>query len=462
MNAILALIQQQRPSWLVWSGVALVFVIGLSLLVYFIIRMRRSDRETEEDWNAAKSTLIDAETVLRPTREDQAWPSPTAAQPVAITDPAVVPPTEPGPVHPTVSRSEIPAPLAVETTSDSAAAEPAGAAPEDHTAASQPQPDSGGYPGAPGTELFASADSAPEANRPAPTEAAVLEDDVWEQLDRAGQVPDSDAVVEQPRAAARFEPPRIEPIVPRRAYEPPTITQIVAKTDPASAVPAGSPTTSQFSSAADRKAEPAVEPAHQHVSARSPRSLGESATVAPKKASRFASGSVLGLPAEPSDKPMTFAAPREGGRNHEDIGSLANYGKPGDDEPRGHWGTITLAAAILLVAGGVLAYLYNPGFQGWVERLRMKARGTTAEAQPADDRPKVKVLPQRSQAENNQVKSWGYVFNNTNDEVLSGLAVELSMIGRDGANETVTVSVNPSELQPGFAGYTNRGVFELT
>jgi hypothetical protein len=172
---------------------------------------------------------------------------------------------------------------------------------------------------------------------------------------------------------------------------------------------------------------------------------------------RKIAGSVLNLPPEASSKPLVFGE----ARRTEDlgIGSLTNYGK--DIGPRaGHAGTITLALAILLVAGATLAYLFVPSVNSRVNDLVARIRGSSQTAspqQPAVERPRARILPSlKPEVNRNMVKIKGAVYN-TSDQPIEGLTVEITL-QREGEApaEMRSVAVNPSTLAPG-----QQGIYEL-
>ena len=55
---LLNLLQQGRLSKVVIVGAALLFIAGVSLLVYFYRRYRRIEKEPEEDWDLSRRSLF--------------------------------------------------------------------------------------------------------------------------------------------------------------------------------------------------------------------------------------------------------------------------------------------------------------------------------------------------------------------------------------------------------------------
>ena len=56
---LLNLIQTQKISWLVWAGAGLILVMGISMLVYFFTRLKKGEKEQEEDWNISRSLFVE-------------------------------------------------------------------------------------------------------------------------------------------------------------------------------------------------------------------------------------------------------------------------------------------------------------------------------------------------------------------------------------------------------------------
>jgi hypothetical protein len=137
-------------------------------------------------------------------------------------------------------------------------------------------------------------------------------------------------------------------------------------------------------------------------------------------------------------------------REEAGIGALSNYGKETGPEA-GRGGTITLLLTIVLVGGGVLAYLYVPSVHAKVDSIIARLRGPaqTAEAPaPAASNPKAQIFPARSDSVQNVVKAKGTIYN-TSSKPLEGLSIEISLErGGEAPADTRTISVVPSRLEP--------------
>jgi hypothetical protein len=195
---------------------------------------------------------------------------------------------------------------------------------------------------------------------------------------------------------------------------------------------------SMHTAAADRSVEPSVAARQVERGRRSP------------------AGSILGLPAEASHEPLILGDPV---RSREDmgIGALSNYGSPLEKDG-GRGGTIALLLVVLILGGGLLAYLLNPSVnaraKAWVAHLR----GTDVEeARRVAMTPKAVIYPRfNSEVTKSLVKIKGAIDNIWN-EPLENLTVEVSLQrGGDAPPQMMNVAVNPNPLPP-----NQRGTFDF-
>lgn len=196
MASELALLLQAEPrgiSWAVWIAVGIVLVAGVSLLIYFLVRMRKGERELEEDWVIAKGSLFVEETKPGPVASQEPLPDHTPASSEQVESPAAA--SEPAPLHqaqPPVNEVEPPAYGVRLPESDIAV----GGA-ED------------------GSVLAPAQDSAIEEPE---QDQSPLDYEIWAELEK------------EPPAREPFEPPTVEPIAPRKpVFEPPRIEPIVPR-----------------------------------------------------------------------------------------------------------------------------------------------------------------------------------------------------------------------------------------
>jgi hypothetical protein len=167
-------------------------------------------------------------------------------------------------------------------------------------------------------------------------------------------------------------------------------------------------------------------------------------------------GSVLGIPVEPSHRPLILGEPVRPA-NETGIGALTNYGKDVDQKP-GRAGTIALLVVVVLIGASLLLYLFVPSVHSRVGAFVAHMRGTdTRAAIEAAMKPKAQIIPSyRPEVNKNMVTARGAV-DNISDEPLENLSVEVSLQrGADAAPEIRAVSVTPNPLLPG-----QRGTFEF-
>jgi hypothetical protein len=507
---LLSLLQQQQPgiSRVVIVGAALAFIAGVSLLVYFYRRYKRSEKEPEEDWDMARRSLFvnapppalnteetgalavaDAGASLSeeaPVQTAGAREFASATKPAA--DPSVLPPAlEP--------RVEIEPPQVTRTEALNSVTEAMLRAPDHHPdELKQARP----------TEVLAS----PSASGPVTTisadhDPAAFDDEVWAGLESVDQplVAHEESLltaplvstteIEPPNVArvdarpfrAPFEPPRIELIEHREAYEPPRIQPLTPREQAAtrelrSAGPtrieqteedlgrARSPRETGLLGSSSRAPGIAVPVEPQRVESGTTElaaepSLWKSKRIAEPSipggyAHKAPSGSILGLPAEMSNQPLIYGdsvrPASEAG-----IGALSNYGK--DIGPKaGRGGTIALLLVVVLLGGGVLLFLFVPSVHSRVTTFVAHLRGTdTQAALEASLKQRAQIIPSfRPEVNKNLVTARGAV-DNISDEPLESLSIEVSLQrGGDTAPEIRSVPVVPSPLPPG-----QRGTFEF-
>ncbi|HWP44972.1 MAG TPA: hypothetical protein VNO14_17145, partial [Blastocatellia bacterium] len=58
LSSIAHLLQLSRVSWTIWAVALLILVAGISMLVYFITRFKRIEKEAEEDWSLSQRSLF--------------------------------------------------------------------------------------------------------------------------------------------------------------------------------------------------------------------------------------------------------------------------------------------------------------------------------------------------------------------------------------------------------------------
>jgi hypothetical protein len=447
---ILSLIQAQpaRIPTLVWVGAILVLLIGVSLLVYFFSRLKKGEKESEEDWSLARrslfvepsqpveagSTEVVSTIESEPLDQEEApllgsSVAPTPAENLADDLKAEPVPTEEVELPPTVvMEPPAPEPVAAEPPTIEAAREEPPPAPE------PPAEERA-------TELLVSSPGSEE-----PHEAEVFGEDVWSELEHSP----AEVIRDEPRDARvghrlgrePFDPPTIRPLVGRQQFEAPRIDQLVASGNQAPELhrEAALPLPTEPSQPqTDFIPEPFTQP-----SAVSPAAAGTKGASPHRKPA----GTVLGLPVESSHSPLVLGEPSRPSAEA-GIGALTNYGK--ETGPEAGWGgTIVLLLTILLVGGGVVSYLYVPYVHGKVDSIVARLRPPPPAETPAPETTGVRaqVFPARSEADKNIVKARGTIYN-TSSKPLEGLAVEVALERGGGAPpDTRVIEVIPSRLEP--------------
>ncbi len=471
---LISLLQQGRLSKVVIVGASLLFIAGVSLLVYFYRRYRRIEKEPEEDWDLSRRSLF--VNVAAPSR------SPDDAIDSAAVHPAPISELTPVVSGGTSERASEP---------QSQSSKPA--------APDAPQPTAPTHPSAP-IEVIAPAPpvepvreermtqvlASPSPLEPKPSEQPVaktelerehtaFDDDVWDGLEveepsqvRGGETMPLHAVTE-PLPGARvdershresFEAPRIERVLHREPFEPPAIKPLTPREQAAvtrelrsSTPPRTLPTREEAKETPARNTmifgahstEPDSRPSTaEPVIAASGRIAEPS--VAGARSYKAPAGSILGLPAEASHGPLILGDPVRA-ESDTGIGALTNYGK--DLSPKAGWGgTIALIVVVALLGGAVLLYLFVPSVHSRVSSYIGRARGTDAQA---STQPKAQIFPSFRQ-EGTKAKG---AIDNISGEPLENLEVEISL-QHDATPEIRRGAVTPNPLPP-----NTRGAFEF-
>jgi len=456
MLLIFNLLQSPRTRLSVFVIVAavLVFITGLSLVVYFYRRYKRVEKEGEDDWDALKGSLFVRATASEKRAELDDSPAPMeSSAPVAeetasfkgatreFATPITQPPKEaeaivtPEPVAESITPEDvaepIPAPQRVE-----------------HRA----------------TEVLASPSLREPVSTPAnQPDSAEVEDDIWADLE----------IEERPVIAHQPEPPRVARVEGPSHREPfasPT-TELASPREPAGTRELHSikPPEPESQKREERRtvmlgstptkppgpAESARRETREFVAERAPAGSGvvePSIAGGASRASRLAPpGSILGLPAEYSHEPLILGASARPD-SETGIGGLSHYGE--DLGPKGgHAGSIALAIVVILLAGGVASYFFVPAVHTPVSNWIARVRGTDAQGTFQASKPKAQIIPSfRLEVNKNMVTARGAVDNISNDP-LENLEIEVSLQpGGDAPPETRRIPVTPNPLPSSARG----------
>jgi hypothetical protein len=449
---ILNLLQQQtRLSKVVIVGAVLLFIAGVSLLVYFYRRYQRIEKEPEEDWDLSRRSLFANVTPPAQHAEEHA----AAEHSVAIPQPSVEP------IAPVAEGTRQ---FASKQQSEPAVVTP----PEREVRAPQEPPvEVKREPAA--TQILASSSPVESTTQKATgSETTAGEDEVWDDLDLQEQhdaelvskpealppaaEPPRSARVEQRSHREPFESPRIERITHREPYEPPRIAPVTPRehaevTRELQKPPASARAEATMVGTPERETR---ELAAVPFSA-SPEKVTQPA-VASSRAYRAPAGSVLGLPAEASDRPLILGDPVRPA-NEAGIGALTNYGK--DLSPKaGRGGTIALLVVLALLGGALLVYLFVPPVHSRVNAYVAHVRGIDTQGLTKD---KAQIFPPHVLKVDKNMVTAGAPVDNISDEPLENLEVEISQQrSGDAPPDIRRIPVTPGTLAP-----SQRGTFEF-
>ncbi|MEW6208262.1 MAG: hypothetical protein AB1631_07835 [Acidobacteriota bacterium] len=413
----------RRVPWLVWVIVGLVFAGGLALFVYFLKRMKKSEQEAERELSLTPSSLFVSDEPLRDDIEEKAlMPEPEIrAQPAEVeaTDEGNEP-TEIEVETPIITPVIEPQKMEIETPIIEPIIEPQKVELQTPSL-EEPQP-------------IETPAEEPARVEMVMEEAPVFDDEVWAALEEVKRETETAPLTsEPPRPSARIanqsmtEPLRAESKLAR--WEMPVIEPVTPREE-----------------SATEERKPSVESPE-----REPQVASVSSVEAPHieaVTTRVKPGSILGIPDEPSSAPLILGEPQRDA-SEAGITGLSGYGRV--NESGGKWGTVTLTATVLFIAGLVFAYIQWPWFHEKVNSfLALFSGGEQAVTveQPKSDLPRAQIFPARSQPEKNMAKARGAVYN-ISSEPLTGLSLEVILERGDGSSETRTVELKPNQLQPG-------------
>jgi len=512
--ALFILIQSQEPrklSKLVIAAAVLFFIAGISLLIYFLRRVKASEKEAEEEWSMSRSSLF-----IEPSA-----PSHHIGVEAASAQPSQMEEIEPVDISPQRSETRtLASDPALEELREIAQTETAVESPAEppvvHPRAHEPEIRREGR----GTEMLASplAEVETPARPEAPRETMPFGEDIWSELEKRepeipapvqpiapGQTallhselieqasepqtgllePEPDARVEHRAQREPFEPPTIKPITPREQSEmmrdqqpAPRATRDLYANNPRKENTASEPpvsTTRLYGQPLESEAraeqqtstpyeqrgtrELAAEPAVSDVRS-TPISEPVETSFTPAHANRARerrapAGAVLGLPTEGAQGPMVLGTPVRS-KDEIGIGELTRYGKPlVKDGGRG--GTIALLLVILIIGGALAVYLLVPSVNSQVNAWVARMRGVDPNRSSLSGEPKAMIFASRVPETNkNMVKAKGTV-DNISKETLEALAIEIRLERANNQSPEIRkIPINPEQLEP-----NGHGVYEF-
>lgn len=409
---------QRRVPWLVWAAVGLIFVAGLALFVYFLKRMKKVEKEAEKEWSLTHSSLfIKDEPNLDDAAQIEEEPEPLAPEPLApltLTQLVEVGSTDTAEDEPTEMEIEA---LIIEPQKVELQPPPI----------AEPQPV---------TEPLPAEKEPARVEQPAMEEAPVFDDEVWAALEEVEREAETAPLASEPprgSSARKEHRATIEPLIAEsKRWETPMIEPVTPREE---------------STSTEQKPSPGVESLEREPQMASIASTAEAPQVE-AMTTRVKPGSILGIPDEPSAGPLILGEPQRD-ESEAGITSLSGYGRI--NESSGKWGTVTLVATVLVLAGLVFAYVRSPWFHEKINSIFVSFRsGEQVESPqpPKSDLPRAQIFPARSQPVKNMAQARGAVYN-ISGEPLTGLSLEVTLERGDGSSEARTVELKPNQLASG-------------
>ncbi len=514
--ALFTLIQSQEPrrlSKLVIIGAVLFFIVGISLLIYFLRRLKASEKEADEDWNMSRSSLlIEPPIPSKFTGADRAGAQPSQTEDVDISpqrsetrslasepalqelreiveseiaaEPEVVHPHAP---EPEMAREERGTDLLVSPLTQIEA--PAQEPPAQIEAPVQPETPRETTPF--GEDIWAELERKEReipAQPVARDQTALLHSQLIEQASepQTGRLePEPSARVEHRAPREPFEPPTIKPITPREqseiAREQQGATRNLYASSPPDEKTASEPRVSNTRlygqpSESDARAEQqtstlyeergtqergtrelTTEPSISDVRSGSVETSYTPVPVNRARERRAPAGAILGLPVEASQGPMVLGTPARS-KDEIGIGELTRYGKPlVKDGGRG--GTIALLLVILIIGGALAVYLLVPSVNSRVNDWIARVRGVDPNRSSLSGEPKAVIFASRVPETNkNMVKAKGTV-DNISKERLEALSIEVRLERANNESPEIRkIPITPDQLEPPPNGH---GVYEF-
>ena len=428
-----------RTPWAVLIVVGVLVLAGVSFIVYLFMRLKTSDKEIEEeDWKSSRHTLlvepepphshvptdvdrgrdasVESELLAR-TREIALVPEPRPSADAlgsAIEEQGGTAEYDAGNEAATgMSQGEDATPILVE---------PVAEVPHSEAAKSE-SPVSAPAASPFGEDVWAALETPPVDVSPTPSLASVPQK------------------VETPRVREPFEPPRIEPILPR---DVPAGAGLVSGTP---VPPVTSLDASQRTPAPQARLQTAAGNLEIHTGIDTEPALPKT-----DRGGKHVTGAILGLPSEPSAGPMILGEPAHR-LGEPEVASLSHYGEALDDS-KGRGGLITLLAVVLIVAAAALSYLLVPSVHANVNAFMAKLKAGEPVGPPP---PKAQIFRLTYEANTNPIKVT-CALQNSSSEVLSGLKVDLTLEPKDvGQPSSIQAQVTPDQVTPG-----QQGTFEFT
>jgi hypothetical protein len=427
---LISLIQSQpatRMPWGVMVASALIVLLGVLLLVFFFRRFKKTEKEadTEDEWGSRWGLGLNADaTQQKPSKEAAR----TEGRTLGLGSPA----TDTADERVAVSETGAFGSAASQTTQNDAAT-------EDLEPRLQPTPVVAELSPPESAKQQIREEPTVSGALPAPEQPGAISspfgDEIWSELAPGAAASQNPAPGQHPDEASQAIRPAVSAGVLREPYEPPRIEPIVPRKQSASlagSIPKPQEAPMPASSAAQRRSRAEVKlvqpPPPLAATTESSIDPQENEPASPVAARGHSDGAL----AEQITGPARL-----------DIGTLANYGNTPDDGG-GRGGTMALAGIILIIVAAIFAYVFIPS----VHSTFAKLRGQGA----ADDTPKAQVFTERSDTTTNLWKIKGTVQNVSQDS-LGDLVVGLSLEPRsEGSATSLDAAVTPDQIGAGETG----------
>jgi hypothetical protein len=449
MSLLYSLAQAQQPQKLPWGFLvlfALLALVAVGLIIYFLTRVRKSEKDAEEEWGLSGRGILLAPTTSLPEAGKKIEARPEGAASAAEPEsPVIAGARAPEPEKPVTAAAHAAEPQSI--SSSVASPEPPAIADslepahlnivadaEAHRSvnAVEANPPVAGTPLALNQDALNQVELHQETVTPPgpqvqhPEEGSPFDEEVWSQLESPEPAVVSARDRNERRPAidahkAAYEPPRIDPIVP---HDEPAVK--TARPGPDESRPLAAASQQSSAGTARLEARPPVARSAKAVSA--------------------AAGSILGLPSEASAGPLIID--RSAVRSEDvAVGTLANYDKTPDDAA-GHSGTIALLVVIVLICGCLAAYFALPSVHASINHWVARVRGVD-DSEPS--KPVAQIFATMDESKERALAKG--TLQNISDQSLTGLVVTISLEPRGGgAAVTQDLQVTPDEIPPGQQG----------
>jgi hypothetical protein len=511
--ALLFWLQSQPLSKTVIAVAALLFVLAIVAVVYFVRKLRASSK-SDDDWSMTRSSLfveppsqaaadaprgastadaheavearpdetrlLASDVVSAEARRNLAPPA-APPEPTRTAEMTALPESEPETAPPAtelLSAAQPEPPARDERRTQIFSSPPPTREERKTEVLSSYQPEPVTAPEEVITDAPATSDAAGDVVSDATTNAPPFDEEVWTGLDKIEPPPAPDATrelrspassvepqadIDEPLGSARveqapprapFTPPTVEPLSQARApFEPPTITPIEKPAAAERNQHRESPklTVPLYSDSAPRRDRLDDIPATPEPDERTAERAWDDAALAQASHARSVSQPAGNVLGLPMEMSRAPLVLGTPVKSREEIGigSLTGYGRV--DKEGGRGGLIALALALLIFGGAAAAYFFVPSVHDRVNAWVARARGLEP-SDPLLAKPMAMIFPSRTpETDKNTVHAKGAVQNISSD-TLENLSLEVQLNKSNGETEMLNIPVTPAQLAPNDQG----------